>query len=109
MTKIEVVELIGNVLAGIDRCLSDPDLSLDSAGWQQLYDLRKALDARQRELVAAIFQENDADFVAISEKIHDLNEELITTLNDIQKIASSIATVTKIIGAVGQLLSLVHP
>lgn len=109
MTKIQVVELIANVLTGIDRCLSEPDLSPDSAEWHQLYALRKALDDQQRELVSAIFQENDADFAAITDKIQDLNEELITTLNDIQKIASSVATVTKIIGAVGQLLSLVHP
>ncbi len=109
MTKIQVVELIANVLTGIDRCLSDPNLPPDSAEWHQLYALRKALDDQQRELVTAMFQEDDADFVGISDKIQALNKELVSTLSDIQKIASTIATVTKIIGAVGQLLSLVHP
>ena len=109
MTKIQVVELIANALTGIDRCLSDANLPPDSAEWHQLYALRKALDDQQRELVSAIFQENDADFVEISGRIEVLNQQLQATLNDIQKIASTIATVTTIIGDVGQLLSLVHP
>ena len=109
MTKIQVVELIANILTGVDRCLSDPNLPPDSAEWHQLFALRKALDDQQRELVTAIFQENDADFVEISSRINGLNQQLQGTLDDIQKIASTIATITKVIGAVGQLLSLVHP
>jgi hypothetical protein len=89
--------------------LSDPNLPSDSAEWHQLYALREALDDQRRELVTVRFQEDDSGRLGISDKIQSLNKELVRTLNDIQKITSTIATVTKIIGVVGQLLSQVHP
>jgi hypothetical protein len=107
MRNVQFVKLIDDVLTGIDRCLSDPNLPQDSAEWHQLYALRETLDDQQRELGTARFQHNIG--LGVSDKIQGLNKELVSTLNDVQKVASTIATVTKIIGAVGQLLSQVHP
>lgn len=109
MRNIQFVKLIDDVLTGIDRCLSDPNLPQDSAEWHQLYALRETLDDQQQQLVTARFQEDDNNGLGVSDKIQSLNKDLLNTLNDIQKIASTIATVTKIIGAVGQLLSQMHP
>jgi len=60
----------------------------------QVYDLRKALDDRQRELVSAELQANSKTYAAVTRKIADANTQLQRTIADIQSIGDTMATVT---------------
>lgn len=104
MNPQDLVRLIGNALTAIDDCLSRPDFSDNDPRWHQLYALRKALDDQQRELVSAEFQADSGAYRAVTQNIADANAELQRTIADIQRIGDTIATVTEIIGFVGQLL-----
>lgn len=104
MNPPELIRLIGNALSAIDDCLSRPDFSDNDPRWHELYALRKALDDQQRELVSAEFRANSPTYGTVTQKIADASRELQGTIGDIQRIGDTIATVTQIIGFVGQLL-----
>lgn len=104
MNPQDLIRLIGNALTAMDDCLSRPDFSDNDPRWHQLYALRKALDDQQRELVSAEFQANSPTYGAVTQNIADANTQLQRTIADIHRIGDTIATVTQIIGFVGQLL-----
>lgn len=106
MNPQELITLIGNILTAIDSCLSSPDFPDTGPEWHQLYALRKALDDEQRALVAAVFQQESDNYESITKNLSQANDQLQTTIKDIQQVANTISTVTKIVGFVGQLLQL---
>jgi hypothetical protein len=106
MSPQDLITIIGEILTAIDSCLSRPDFPDSDPRWHQLYALRKALDDQQRDLVAAEFQQNSANYASITQDLVKANNQLQTTIKDIQRIADTIATVTQVVGFVGQLLQL---
>lgn len=106
MTKIEIVDLLGDILADIDGLLSRPELPTNSQEWQKLYELRTHLDEEQRDLVKGFIDENTAQYAKITSDLTRANQELAATLSDIQRIAATIQTLSSIASFGDGLLSL---
>jgi hypothetical protein len=104
MKKSELVRLIGDVLTEIDVLASS--LVPESTERKRLDTLRKGLDARQREVVKSIFNENNKKYVAITTQIQSSNQEMAGTLQDLKKVAQSIDLLTKFVGLVDEVVSL---
>lgn len=106
MSPQDLITLVGNILTAIDACLASPDFPDSDPRWHQLYALRKGLDDEQRQLVTAEFNQNSSSYASITQDLTDADNQLQITIKDIQRVADTIATVTKIVGLVGQLLQL---
>ena len=107
MSKLDLVTEIGDVLTQVDQILSAPGFSPESQQWHTLFALRKHLDDQQRELVRAIFEEDDAQFKDIAEQLSDAADRLEQTGKDIAKIGSILDTVSTIASLADKALNFV--
>jgi hypothetical protein len=106
MSKVDVVNQIGDVLTQIDTILSDPGLPQSSPEWQQLFALRKHLDDQQRELVQEILADNTSQFADIAVQLSASADSLEDVADDITKIGSILQTVASVSSLVDKILSL---
>lgn len=105
MSPTDLIQIIGNILTGIDVLLQNS--ALDPATWQQLWALRKHLDDQQRELVSSEIDETSADYEAATAQLAPINQQVIKTLNDIAKVADTIKMVSQIASIVDGMIKLV--
>ena len=105
MTKIEIIEELGNRITELDILAGSLD-NPDSAEALKLRKQRGRCDWRQRKLVRKIIDENDANYQTISVEINRQNEKLKQTIKEIEKIVETIASVKKLISAIDKLLDL---
>jgi hypothetical protein len=106
MSKVNVVNQIGDVLTQIDVILSDPDLSQSSPEWQQLFALRKHLDDQQRELVQEILADDTNQFANIAAQLSASADSLDDVAADINKIGSILQAVASVSSLVDKVLNL---
>lgn len=107
MSKVDMVNEIGDVLTQIDMVLSDPDFSPTTPDWHQLFALRKHLDDQQRELVQEVIQDNTSQFNAIAQQLSDAADALDQVGDDITKIGTILQKVSSIASLVDNVLTLV--
>lgn len=107
MSKVDIVNQIGDVLTQIDTILADPDFSPTSPNWHQLFALRKHLDDQQRELVQEIFADDTPQFNAIAKQLSDAADSLEKVSDSINKIGTILKTVSSIASLVDKILLLV--
>ncbi len=107
MTVTEVIKIIGEVLKAIDGVLNDPGLDASSTEWQQLWNLRKRLDDRQRELVTLEIKQDTERFAEITAKLSAANEQLGQTIHHIDQISETVKAVSTIASIVETLLEFV--
>lgn len=106
MSKVEVVNQIGDALTQIDTLLSEPDFSPSSPKWQQLFALRKHLDDQQRELVQEAFDEDSQPFRDLGDKLSVATAALRKVADDISRLGTILATVASIASLVDKVLNL---
>lgn len=88
MTKSELIVLIGDVLTDLDVLRGSLNPNLPSR--KRLDSVRQELDASQRQLTNLVFKENTAQFVAITNQIKGLNEQLQKVVSNLDEIVATI-------------------
>jgi peptidoglycan hydrolase CwlO-like protein len=105
MTLIELARTIGDVLTEIDTVLQNPKLS--DWNWQILFALRKHLDDQQRELVGELFDQEDANYEELTQKLEDATDDLKDLIGDIKKVSSVIKKISEVAAVLDKLIGLV--
>lgn len=105
MTRLELIELIGDRLTELDvlrgRLLpGEPNrIALDH--------LRSALDARQLSLAKQIWDDNTPLFQNAAQALSDVNGDLKQTIADLKKLAATLETQQRFIAAVDKIIGIV--
>lgn len=107
MTRMELIVLIGDVLTRLDVLRGS--LSPGAPGRQDLDELRNQLDARQLQLAQTQFNENTASFQAATEKLKVVNTDLKATLNDLDKLVTTIGNLRRFVTAVDGIIGAILP
>jgi hypothetical protein len=107
MTRIEVIEMIGDVLTDID--IARGSLMPSDPNRHRLDDLRILLDDRQRKLSQAAFDENSAAFLEAADNLKQINDQISGTITDVEKMNTTLANITRFLNAATTLVSLVGP
>lgn len=107
MTRLELIKLIGDILTKVDVLRGgllpdEPDrLTLDR--------LRKKLDGMQLQLVKEQFDDSTAAFQSATEELTAVNKSLRKTINDIDKLVTTIETLKNFINVVNKIIGIVLP
>lgn len=104
MHKLDIVRLLGNRLTSLDLLMASPDLN--DADFRQIRKLRRTLDKMQGEFVAQAFRENTKKFQEAAARLEKVNDELETTIANVEKVAATIAAITSLISSAEKLLSI---
>ena len=107
MNKGELVDLLANILTGLDRALTTSALQSDPPRWQLVYALRKHLDDQQRDLLQSVLEEEDEAYPALTAMIQGAANGLDQVIEDMQQIDVIVAYVTKISADLDEVLKLV--
>ncbi len=107
MTKADLVDLLANVLTGLDDALTEDELLADPPTWQMVYALRKHLDDQQRELLTAVLAEENAAYPTLTATIQAAATGLKGVVAQMGQIDQVIGYATQISAAVDQVLKLV--
>ena len=107
MRRQDLINEIGDLLTQIDSLLADPGVDPSSAGWQQLYALRKHLDDYQRELVMRDIETGTPDFASLAARLKASCDLMDALAKNLAKINQIIQTVAEAAGVLDQILKLV--
>src|SRR5215468_3535153 len=105
MTKLELLRLIGDVITEIDTAIGD--LLPSDPNQRQLQDLRILLDDRQRQLSRQVFDENTVAFQNATQELKAVNDQIVSSLRNIQNMVDTINNVTRFLNSVTSLLTTV--
>lgn len=106
MTKADLVDLLANIITGLDNALTDDQLLAEPATWQLVYAVRKHLDDQQRDLLKAVLQEENAAYQALTVAIKAATNGLQQIMTDMKRVDEIINYVTRISADVDQVLKL---
>ena len=106
MTKADLVDLLANVITGLDNVLTDGSLQADPATWQLVYAVRKHLDDQQRDLLKAVLDEENAAYGALTAEIAAAANGLDQCIRDVTRVDEMVKDVTRISADVDQVLKL---
>lgn len=107
MTKIELVELIGNVLTQLDVLIGSMDPDDDRR--KPLIKARKELDKMQLKLVQNIWDENTQTYKKATKALEEVNKDLQKTIGDLDKLVTTLDNINRFIGAVDKIIQTVIP
>ena len=106
MTRLELIRLIGDVIIEVDVLRSDFPRHTEERN--RLDDLRDDLDNSQRRLVRKVIDENTPRFKKLTASLKKVNTELRQTINEVSKIAETLQSLIKFVGAVQKIVELIH-
>lgn len=104
MTKTECIILLGNLLVLIDT--QRGSLSPGTPRRIKLDGYRTLLDEKQLELADLLFDENTAAYKTTTKELKKINEQISTTINDINKVAETFAALASLVKAIDGLFLL---
>ena len=106
-TLADVIRKIGDSLTELDILAASPDVS--EAEFLAIRKKRRELDRTQLALVQASFKESTQRFQKASAAVADANDDLEKTIDDVARVAETLAAVSVLIGAAESLLSIAIP
>jgi hypothetical protein len=107
MTRIELIEFIGDVITKLDVLAGS--MLPNNPNQKIVMDAREELDAKHLKLVQNIFNDNTQKFKDATEKIVEINKDLKKTIADLDKLVTTLENINKFIGAVDKLIQAVIP
>src|SRR6266481_5576361 len=107
MTRLEVIQTIGDVITEID--VARASLVPDDPNRHQLDDLRVLLDDRQRKLSQAVFDDSTPAFQQSAAKVKAVDTEIQGSIQQINDIAAVLGNINKFIGVVTSLITTIGP
>jgi len=103
MTKLELIQMIGDILTQIDVEIGS--LLPSDPHQQGLQDLRIQLDDQQRKLTRQVFDENSAAFQAAAQKLQEINGQIGVAIGQVQRIEDTIAGISQFLATITGLLT----
>lgn len=104
MTRLEVIQMIGDLIAEID--IARGSLMPDDPDRHTLDDQRVLLDDRQRKLSQSLFNDNSQAFQAAAANLAQINEEISGTIKSIENIITTMANIQRFLDATTSLVQL---
>jgi len=101
MTRTELITLIESVIEKLD-VLGGSIPEGESS--QQLDQLRDRLSSQQLQLAQEQFDENTAVFKAATAKLAEVNANLKTTINQIDKLVETVENIKRFVSAVDEII-----
>jgi hypothetical protein len=107
MTRLELIQLIGDDLTRIDVLRggllpSDPQR-------RRLDDIRLLLDDRQRQLSKQQFDESTIEFRKAASDITRINQQVKATIDNIERLVTTLDNLGRLMSAVDTILGLAIP
>jgi hypothetical protein len=105
MTRLEVIQIIGDLITEID--VARGSLMPDDPNRHTLDDQRILLDDRQRKLSQALFNDNGQAFQDAAAKLQAVNQEIAGTIQSVENIVTTIGNIQRFLDAATSLVKLV--
>lgn len=105
MNKPMLVQVIGTVIKELDVLRSCFDLGTPEK--KKLDGYRNTLNAAQHTIVEGIIKDNTEQFKAHTASLTVVNQELLTTIGDVAKIAETLKSLVKFIEDVAEIIGMV--
>ena len=102
MTRLEVIEMIGDVITDVD--IARGSLMPDAPERHQLDDLRLLLDDRQRKLSQLVFDENTKAFTDAAARLKSVNDQIQGTINKVDDMVTLLTNVQRFLDAATSLM-----
>jgi hypothetical protein len=102
MNRDELITMVGNRIVEIDELSTTFDPGTPER--VRLDQLRNRLNDQQIRLVEKQFNENTPAFQNATANLAAVNDELTSTINDINRIENTITNIGKFIGAIDTVL-----
>jgi len=103
MTRLDVLEMIGDVITEID--LARGSLLPDDPNRHQLDDLRILLDDRQRKLSQTTFDESKHQFQDAAQKLQSINSQIQGTIQHVGDIVTVLNNIKDFLAAATTLIT----
>jgi len=107
MDRNELIKLIGDVLTKLDVLRGS--LLPDDPQRKDLDRLRSRLDLLQSELVQNAFDDGTPEYKKAASEIKAVNDDLRSTIADVNKVADTLEALKAFVGAVDTLVGIVLP
>ena len=104
MTKIELIKEIGDTIKEVDD--QRGNLPAGTPDREALDNSREELNQRQLKLAGLAFKENTQAYIDASANIAQILTEMKATIRDLAKIAQTLESLTKLVGAIDELFKL---
>ena len=106
MSKGDLVDVLADLLTGLDHALMTQALLDDPPNWQLVYALRKHLDDQQRRLLQEVLNEENPIYQTLTTRIETAAKTLNEVLAKMQQIDAVVSEVSKVSADVDQVLKL---
>lgn len=103
MTKLELIQQIGDVLTNLDVVIGS--LLPSDPRHRQLLDARLLLDDRQRAVSRQAFVENSEQFQQAAQELANINDDIRKTIRKIDELNSTIENVTRFLNSLTDLVT----
>ncbi|NTW83547.1 MAG: hypothetical protein HGB36_09315 [Chlorobiaceae bacterium] len=104
MTVNELIKIIGNIIVSVDVIRSGLDRNTPER--VRLDNDRDDLDTFQRKIVRSVIDDNTAEFRKYTASLKEADAELAKTINDIKKLAETLAALNRFVTAAGKIAAL---
>lgn len=104
MKKADCIKLIGDIIVQLDT--QRGSLSPGTPRRKKLDEIRNLLNEKQLEIADLIFDESTAEYIAATEKLTSINNDIKGTMNDVNKVAETFAKLSILATAIDELFML---
>lgn len=104
MTNIERIKFFGDIIVHVDVLRGS--ISRKMPERKELDRLRNRLSDKQLALADLVFKENTLEYKAATDTLITVSKDINKTILDINKVADTIAALTKIVTAADRLMKL---
>jgi hypothetical protein len=105
MTRLEVIQMIGDTITDIDVLRGS--LMPDDPNRHALDDQRILLDDRQRKLSQALFNDNSQAFQDAAGKLQIINNQIASSIQSVENIVTTMANIQRFLDSATSMLKLV--
>lgn len=104
MTRLEVIQMIGDLITEVD--VARGSLMPDDPNRPTLDNQRNLLDDCQRKLAQSLFNDNSQGFQDAAAKLAQVNAEISGTIESVENIVTTINNIQRFLDATTSLLKL---
>ena len=104
MTKLDCIRLLGDIIVRLDT--QRGSLSPGTPRRKKLDEVRSELNERQLALADLVFDEGTVVYKEAADKLTEINKNIKNTINDVNRVTETFASLAKLVTAVDELFVL---